>query len=200
MLLEPVPRTLEVALIFFRTAGRLFRTQRCKVEWCALFKVNARSKKHLVLPCSTVPSFSDMSSIVEDNQEPLVAASQEGPAGAAAAIHDHDLPGPSRQLRLSKFDSQGLRAQWKDEAEKKAADEKLSELSGAFETILTCLDDPRPLRDGLRKTPLRAAKALLFFTKGYEEDLGGKRALCGLCLSKQLPLPSPPSGGGRGGV
>lgn len=29
-------------------------------------------------------------------------------------------------------------------------------------------------RQGLLKTPLRAAKAMLYFTKGYEENFDGK--------------------------
>ena len=33
-------------------------------------------------------------------------------------------------------------------------------------------------RQGLRKTPQRAAKALLFFTKGYDESVAGKSTCC----------------------
>ena len=31
-----------------------------------------------------------------------------------------------------------------------------------------------PSRQGLLKTPERAAKALMYFTKGYEENIAGK--------------------------
>ena len=84
------------------------------------------------------------------------------------------MGGPSRQLRLSKFDSQGVTTTWKNEEEKAAAEAQISKLEKAFSTIIECLGDPDPTREGLRKTPHRAAKALLFFTKGYEDDLKSK--------------------------
>ena len=79
--------------------------------------------------------------------------------------------GPPRSLRLSKLDSQGARAMWKDKEEKGNAEEVVTTMEKAFETIINCLGDPRPERDGLKKTPMRAARALCYFTKGYEEDL-----------------------------
>ena len=79
--------------------------------------------------------------------------------------------GPSRSLRLSKLDSQGARAMWRDTQEKSNAEEVVGKMEEAFETIIKCLGDPRPDRDGIKKTPRRAARALCYFTKGYEEDL-----------------------------
>lgn len=52
--------------------------------------------------------------------------------------------------------------------EEKAAN--LEKLSGAVRTMLECLGED-PNREGLLDTPDRYAKALLFFTKGYEENL-----------------------------
>jgi len=46
-------------------------------------------------------------------------------------------------------------------------------MEGAIRTILECMGED-PEREGLLKTPERAAKALLFFTKGYEQNLGCK--------------------------
>ncbi|WFD36797.1 GTP cyclohydrolase I [Malassezia cuniculi] len=43
-------------------------------------------------------------------------------------------------------------------------------IEGAVRTILECLGED-PDRDGLRDTPKRYAKALLWMTKGYEEQL-----------------------------
>lgn len=83
------------------------------------------------------------------------------------------LTPPSRELRLSKFDTQDIHVTWKDEDEQQRAQAALEKMEGAFSTIIKSLSDPNPEREGLRKTPRRAAKALLYFTKGYEENLEG---------------------------
>lgn len=46
-------------------------------------------------------------------------------------------------------------------------------LSTAVKTILECLGED-PEREGLKRTPERYAKALLWMTRGYEERLSGK--------------------------
>ena len=48
--------------------------------------------------------------------------------------------------------------------------DRLQKLEGAITTILECLGED-PEREGLRGTPERYAKAMLFFTKGYEENV-----------------------------
>lgn len=50
------------------------------------------------------------------------------------------------------------------------AQERLEKLSGAIRTILECIGED-PDRQGLMETPERYAKAMMFFTKGYEENL-----------------------------
>jgi GTP cyclohydrolase I len=50
------------------------------------------------------------------------------------------------------------------------AEERLKKLSGAMRTILECIGED-PDRQGLQETPDRYAKAMMFFTKGYEENL-----------------------------
>ncbi|KAK3703239.1 GTP cyclohydrolase 1 [Vermiconidia calcicola] len=47
---------------------------------------------------------------------------------------------------------------------------RLTKLSGAVRTILECIGED-PDREGLHGTPERYAKAMMFFTKGYEENL-----------------------------
>ena len=78
---------------------------------------------------------------------------------------------PSRPLRLSRFDSQGVHVTWKDSEEQEKAESALGKVEEAFRSIISSLGDGDSERDGLKKTPRRAAKALLYFTKGYEEDL-----------------------------
>lgn len=46
----------------------------------------------------------------------------------------------------------------------------MAKLLGAVRTILECIGED-PNSEGLLDTPNRYAKALLFFTKGYEESL-----------------------------
>lgn len=54
-----------------------------------------------------------------------------------------------------------------------------AKLSAAVKTILECLGED-PEREGLKRTPERYAKALLWMTRGYEERLSGK------CFSKPM--------------
>ncbi|KAI9884981.1 MAG: GTP cyclohydrolase 1 [Watsoniomyces obsoletus] len=49
-------------------------------------------------------------------------------------------------------------------------EQRLEKLSGAVRTILECIGED-PDREGLLGTPERYAKAMLFFTKGYEENV-----------------------------
>ncbi|KAI9812960.1 MAG: hypothetical protein M1826_002743 [Phylliscum demangeonii] len=49
-------------------------------------------------------------------------------------------------------------------------DQRVQKISSAVETILKSIGED-PTREGLLATPTRYAKAMLFFTKGYEEDL-----------------------------
>ena len=61
--------------------------------------------------------------------------------------------------------------------ERHAAEQKqeaLAEMSDAYRSILHSIGED-PARQGLLKTPARAAKALLYFTKGYDEKISGKR-------------------------
>ena len=50
--------------------------------------------------------------------------------------------------------------------------ERIKKLSDAVKTIFECVGED-PNREGLLKTPERYAKALMFFSKGYEESLEG---------------------------
>ncbi|GAA5816018.1 GTP cyclohydrolase I [Mucor flavus] len=48
--------------------------------------------------------------------------------------------------------------------------EREAKLAGAVKTILECIGED-PEREGLLKTPDRYAKALMFFTQGYERNI-----------------------------
>lgn len=48
--------------------------------------------------------------------------------------------------------------------------ERQAKIAGAVRTILECIGED-PNREGLLGTPDRYAKAMLFFTKGYQENI-----------------------------
>ena len=61
------------------------------------------------------------------------------------------------------------------EEEKKIAkgkQAKISALANSYRDILNNIGE-NPEREGLLKTPERASKALLYFTKGYDEKISG---------------------------
>lgn len=50
--------------------------------------------------------------------------------------------------------------------------ERLRRMSGAVRTLLECVGED-PDREGLKATPMRMAKALLYMTKGYDQSVAG---------------------------
>lgn len=65
---------------------------------------------------------------------------------------------------------------WRGERPRSEEDNELSlpSLAAAYTTILRALGED-PERQGLLKTPWRAATAMQFFTKGYQETIAGRR-------------------------
>lgn len=64
--------------------------------------------------------------------------------------------------------STGTRARLEQTPEEAQA--RLDKLASAVRTIFECIGED-PDREGLRETPQRYAKALMYFTKGYEENV-----------------------------
>lgn len=64
---------------------------------------------------------------------------------------------------------------WKEERTRSVEDNEMSlpSLAAAYSTILRGLGED-PQRQGLLKTPWRAATAMQFFTKGYQEKIIGE--------------------------
>ncbi|KAG9320940.1 hypothetical protein KVV02_007688 [Mortierella alpina] len=83
----------------------------------------------------------------------------ESPEGRSATPIDFD--------GLS-FPSIGARDRREDTEEQRAA--RIEKIAGSVRTILECIGED-PDREGLLKTPERYAKALMFFSKGYEESV-----------------------------
>lgn len=61
----------------------------------------------------------------------------------------------------------------------------LPEMSRSYRLLLGSLGE-NPDRQGLLKTPERAAKAMLFFTKGYDQSLEGKLTKNFTCLNNVI--------------
>ncbi|PQE33776.1 phosphoribosyl transferase domain protein [Rutstroemia sp. NJR-2017a WRK4] len=89
---------------------------------------------------------------------PLATSRAQSPYTQHPTIDLDNLSWPSRGTLQRK------------EATEKEKEERLTKLSGAVRTILECVGED-PDREGLIDTPERYAKAMLFFTKGYEENL-----------------------------
>jgi GTP cyclohydrolase IA len=64
----------------------------------------------------------------------------------------------------------GVGTRDRKEATSEEAKLRREKLEGAVRTILECIGED-PYREGLLKTPERYAQAMLFFTKGYEENV-----------------------------
>jgi GTP cyclohydrolase IA len=69
---------------------------------------------------------------------------------------NHLISGPGTRQRLESTPEQ--------------TEERIKKLAGAVKTIFECIGED-PEREGLRETPERYARAMLFFTKGYEENV-----------------------------
>jgi GTP cyclohydrolase I len=67
----------------------------------------------------------------------------------------------------------GLGARQRRDETPAQREEREKKLAEAVKTILTCIGED-PEREGLVKTPDRYAKALMFFTQGYERNIHGK--------------------------
>ena len=67
-------------------------------------------------------------------------------------------------------DCEGLGARARLEATPDQAQSRLERLQGAVKTILECIGEDLE-REGLKGTPERYARAMLFFSKGYEENV-----------------------------
>lgn len=93
-----------------------------------------------------------------ESQTPLATSRAHSPYTQHPTIDFDGLSWPSKGTRNRK------------EATEEEKAENLKKLSGAVRTMLECLGED-PDREGLLDTPERYAKAMLFFTKGYEENL-----------------------------
>ncbi|XP_069064643.1 GTP cyclohydrolase 1 [Pleurodeles waltl] len=99
-----------------------------------------------------------------DNGKPRELAQR-----SAATCNCNGFPGDGKQAA---GDGGGAAASWKEERTRSEEDNQMNlpALAAAYSTILRSLGED-PSRQGLLKTPWRAATAMQFFTKGYQETI-----------------------------
>ena len=68
--------------------------------------------------------------------------------------------------------SSGIKKNPKNGDHSNESSKTCAEITNAYRLILQSVGED-PKREGLLKTPERAAKAMMFFTKGYNESLKG---------------------------
>lgn len=61
----------------------------------------------------------------------------------------------------------------------------LPDMTDSYKMLLSALGE-NPERQGLLKTPERAAKAMLFFTKGYDQTLTGNKIITTKCFKCKI--------------
>jgi len=91
---------------------------------------------------------------------------QRGAPSPAAAVTRS--PSPVIDFDGLSRPSRGTRERLEESPEQAAA--RLDKMRGAIRTILECVGED-PDREGLLDTPSRYAKAMLFFTKGYQQNI-----------------------------
>ena len=97
-----------------------------------------------------------MDPVIQIQQPSSATATQNGiPINIRGGMNYSDVP----EVQARKTD-------------KESYDERVETIQSAVSTILQSLGENKE-RQGLLKTPVRAARALLFFTKGYEETIEG---------------------------
>lgn len=100
-------------------------------------------------------------------------------------------PGPSRPAEKPprpETKSAQPADDWKGERPRSEEDNELNlpNLEAAYSSILRSLGED-PQRQGLLKTPWRAATAMQFFTKGYQETISGQYARMSRARARAAP-------------
>ncbi|KAJ1801061.1 hypothetical protein LPJ59_000595 [Coemansia sp. RSA 2399] len=133
--------------------------ERAALRGAMMSPATASSINTATIAGSPMSSRSHTPSMFQPTDSPVRDSS--GATGTAVKHHPIDLDGFS-------WPSIGTEERRSESAEEKEARQK--KMSDAVRTLLECIGED-PDREGLLKTPDRYAKALMFFTKGYEESM-----------------------------
>ncbi|PNY29192.1 GTP cyclohydrolase 1 [Tolypocladium capitatum] len=105
---------------------------------------------------------------VEDGERDAASVNDDGNAEAGAAGALTRLDSPVIDFDGLSRPSVGTRERLEESPEEAAA--RLDRIKGAVRTLLECVGE-NPNREGLLATPERYAKAMMFFTRGYEQNV-----------------------------
>lgn len=135
-------------------------------------KSGGSDKRNGTLPKRRRPSMSKPARDLRDEPPPTPgAATPEEGGGAKKAGGGGKVtrsPSPVVDFDGLSRPSAGTRERLDETPEQAAV--RLQRMSGAVRTILECVGED-PNREGLLATPERYAKAMLFFTKGYQQNV-----------------------------
>ena len=114
-----------------------------------------------------------------------VDAADAGKAGANSADAKKavktgallELPVPKRCFYPSDSPRRGCASPVAESAATGPRRNQLDEMARSYATIISHLGEDGG-RQGLLRTPQRAAEAMLFFTKGYEQNFDGRLPFC----------------------
>lgn len=150
-------------------SGQVCVCNKCQKRFRMLIKRKNQKKKRKSLgdkSVSSEPSVSDPAADApsggEKRENSQVAGSENGEGNKKKRRRSKGKAGPVDAVAVSQAVVKTGENGVKDIPE----EEKLERMTAACRTILECVGE-NPDREGLIKTPMRWAKALLFMTKGY---------------------------------
>ncbi|OQD78793.1 hypothetical protein PENANT_c080G02565 [Penicillium antarcticum] len=115
-------------------------------------------------------SLLDYDQVEEENCAATVAATADPSDPTQPEYSESLLSRSSAGQKSNDFAGDSRATRERLESTTEGNNERLQKLTGAVRTILECVGED-PEREGLRDTPERYAKAMLYFTKGYEENV-----------------------------
>ncbi|VDK30902.1 unnamed protein product [Gongylonema pulchrum] len=101
----------------------------------------------------------------------LSSSGVESNTASTASVDDDSSPQRQKISTKSKVRTPADKKQ-SSEDEEQSKEGQLDDMIKAYTSIISHVGEDLE-RQGLLKTPERAAKAMLFFTKGYEQNLDG---------------------------
>jgi GTP cyclohydrolase I len=126
-------------------------------------KISANNTSAHVTTTTTASTTSTPTPTPDQDQPPSPPVTSRSCSPIIAASNTIDFEGLS-------WPSMGTLERLQERESPADAAARLKKLTGAVRTLLECIGED-PDREGLHGTPERYAKAMMFFTKGYEENL-----------------------------